>query len=128
MMESLDQAPVSQRETNSTPLPAITPSVADRLAAYAILPPHHGALDEQTLTLVEELFITWFEMTDDNSRRATLPYLFDGDDAMRRTLLAIVPLYFDPLFFDELTPTQDLITLALAAHRKWRAWLDESRI
>lgn len=78
--------------------------------------------------MVEELFITWFEMTDDESRRATIPYLFKGDEEARRTLLAIVPLYFDPLFFDELTPTRELITLALATHRKWRTWMDESRI
>lgn len=126
--QTFGPAPSSQRETATTSIRATSSSVADRLAAYAILPPHHDALDDRTLAMVEELFITWFEMTDDESRRATIPYLFKGDEEARRTLLAIVPLYFDPLFFDDLTPTRELITLALATHRKWRTWMDESRI
>jgi hypothetical protein len=118
-------APISNRTPTS--IPGITPSILDRLAAYSILPPGHETMQERELGLIEQLFITWYEMTDDESRRASIPYLFGTQDEVRRTLLAIVPLYFDPLFFDEHTPTRELVTLALAAHTKWRAWLDGSR-
>lgn len=120
-------APASTRPSTPTPVPHITPSILDRLAAYAILPPGHEAMSQETLVLLEQVFVTWYEMHDDASRRATIPYLFTTDAELRTTLLAVVPLYFDPLFFDELTPTRDLVTLALAAHEKWRAWLDGSR-
>ena len=38
-------------------------------------------------------------------------------------MLAIVPLYYDVMFFDERTPTRDLVEIALVAHAKWRRWL-----
>ncbi len=115
-------------QSTPTPcLPTITPSIIDRLEAYSILPPNHAKLEERVLGLVEQLFITWYEMSDDESRRAAIPYLFGTDDDLRQAMLAIVPLYFDPLFFDEQIPTPELITLALTAHAKWRGWLDSTR-
>ncbi len=103
-----------------------SPSVADRLEAYGILPPG-GTCDERVLALIEQLFVTWYEMDDDASRRAAVPYLFATERDLRAVLLAVVPLYYDSLFFDERTPTRDLVEITLVAHRKWRRWLDSTR-
>lgn len=117
----------SQENTPTFDLPATTPSVVDRLEAYGLLPPSHRDIPERALVLLEQLFVTWYELGNDPSRRAALPYLFATDDDLRATLLAVVPLYHDPLFFDELTPTRELTEIALLAHAKWRAWLDGTR-
>jgi len=106
--------------------PAPTPSLVERLHAYGILPPGHENIREETLVLVEQIFVTWYELGDDDSRRRALRYLIGTEAELRTTLFAIVPLYFDPLYFDERTPTRDLVELVLVAHRKWRAWLDSS--
>jgi len=98
-------------------------SILQRLEAYRILPPAHDRLDDRVLELVEQLFVTWFELGDDGSRRAAVSYLFASECDLRATILAIVPLYYDALFFDDFTPTRDLIEIALVAHAKWRRWL-----
>ena len=85
--------------------------------------PRTNRLPTQTLELIEQLFVTWFELADDGSRRAALSYVFATEAEERAALLAIVPLYYDEMFFDELTPTRDLVELALLAHAKWRFWL-----
>ncbi len=97
--------------------------VVARLDAYRILPPSHTLLTERTLEQIEQLYVTWFELADDGSRRAAVSYLFATDAEVRAALLAIVPLYYDSLFFDERTPTNDLIEITLVAHSKWRRWL-----
>jgi hypothetical protein len=97
--------------------------VVARLDAYRILPPSHTRLTERTLEQIEQLYVTWFELADDGSRRAAVSYLFATDSEVRAALLAIVPLYYDSLFFDERTPTKDLIEITLVAHSKWRRWL-----
>ena len=107
-------------------LAAPTPTVIERLHAYGILPPGHEKMSEATLVLVEQIFVTWYELADDDSRRRALRYLIGTEQELRATLLAVIPLYFDPLYFDELTPTRDLVELVLVAHRKWRAWLDQA--
>ncbi len=109
------------------PHPPPTPSLVERLHAYGILPPGHEHIREDVLVLVEQVFVTWYELADDESRRRALRYLIGNETELRLTLLAIVPLYFDPLYFDERTPTRELIEIVLIAHRKWRAWLDGSR-
>jgi hypothetical protein len=97
--------------------------IVERLEKYAILPPMHTRLSERTLEQIEQLFVTWYELGDDGSRRAALSYVFGTDAEARAALLAIVPLYYDSLFFDELTPTRDLVEIALVAHARWRRWL-----
>jgi hypothetical protein len=97
--------------------------VVSRLDDYRILPPSHTLLSERTLDQIEQLFVTWFELADDGSRRAAVSYIFGNEAEVRKGLLAIVPLYYDSLFFDERTPTKDLIEIALVAHSKWRRWL-----
>jgi hypothetical protein len=101
----------------------MTDTLIARLDAYGILPPSHDLLDEQTLEQIEHLFSTWYELEDDGSRRAAISYVFGTEGEVRKTLLAIVPLYYDTLFFDERTPTRDLVDIALVAHAKWRRWL-----
>ncbi len=103
------------------PLPRT--ALLQRLEEYRILPPAHDRMPTQTLELIEQLFVTWFELADDASRRAALTYLFATEADVRAALLAIVPLYYDAMFFDEFTPTRDLVELALLAHAKWRHWL-----
>ncbi len=98
-------------------------AVLQRLEQYRILPPAHDRLPTQTLELIEQLFVTWFELSDDASRRAAISYLFATEADVRAALLAIVPLHYDSMFFDERTPTRDLVELALMAHAKWRRWL-----
>ncbi len=98
-------------------------ALLQRLEAYRILPPQHGHLPEHVLELVEQLFVTWFELQDDGSRRAAISYLFATEAQVRAAILAIVPLYYDAMFFDDFTPTRDLVEIALVAHAKWRRWL-----
>ncbi len=105
------------------PSGSLRSALVQRLESYRILPPSHTLLSERTLDHIEQLFVTWFELTDDGSRRAAISYLFSTDAEVRTALLAIVPLYYDSLFFDERTPTHDLIEIALVAHAKWRRWL-----
>lgn len=125
--EAEQEQNVEQPLTQEEPSSPFTPSVVDRLAAYSILPPGHESMDARVLALVEQLFFTWYELGDDTSRRAAIPYLFPTDAELRQTLLALVPLYFDASFFDDKTPTRDLVAVALVAHAKWRRWLDGSR-
>jgi hypothetical protein len=99
-------------------------SIHERLEAYGILPPSHTLLSRPTLEQIEQLFFTWYELGDDGSRRAALSYVFPTESEVRTALLAIVPLYYDTLFFDDRTPTRDLVESALVAHAKWRRWLD----
>jgi hypothetical protein len=101
-------------------------AVLDRLEQYRILPPNHDRLPTNALEQIEQLFTTWFELGDDVSRRAALSYVFASEREMRAALMSIVPLYYDPLFFDERTPTRDLVEIALVAHAKWRRWLSAS--
>lgn len=98
-------------------------AVLQRLEAYRILPPAHDRLPLRVLEHIDQLFATWFELADDASRRAAVSYVFATDADVRAALLAIVPLYYDAMFFDEHTPTRDLIEVALVAHAKWRRWL-----
>jgi hypothetical protein len=98
-------------------------ALVQRLDQYRILPPTHDRLPTRALEQVEQLFTTWFELSDDGSRRAALSYIFATENELRVALLAIVPLYYDTLFFDEHTPTRDLLEIALVAHAKWRRWL-----
>ena len=101
-------------------------AVLDRLEQYRILPPNHDRLPANALEQIEQLFVTWYELEDDASRRSSMSYLFATEQEVRAALLAIVPLYYDPLFFDERTPTRDLVEIALVAHAKWRRWLNAS--
>ena len=98
-------------------------AVLDRLEQYRILPPSHDRLPTNALEQIEQLFVTWYELGDDGSRRAALSYVFATENETRAALLAIVPLYYDTMFFDEHTPTRDLVEIALVAHAKWRRWL-----
>ena len=100
--------------------------IRERLEAYSILPPNHPLLSAHTLEQIEQLFTTWYELSDDGSRRAALSYVFATDAEIRSALLSIVPLYYDTLFFDDRTPTRDLVEIALVAHAKWRRWLAAS--
>ncbi len=122
--DALVHSEPSERITASPHPP--TPSLVERLHTYGILPPGHERIREDILVLVEQVFVTWYELTDDESRRRALRYLIGNETELRLTLLAIVPLYFDPLYFDERTPTRELIEIVLVAHRKWRAWLDHT--
>ena len=117
---------LSHQRLDETPPQRNELCLVERLDAYRILPPEHASLPPLVLEHVEQLFITWFELADDGSRRSALSYLFSNDDEVRATLLAIVPLYYDTLFFDERTPTRDLIEISLVAHAKWRRWLTAS--
>jgi hypothetical protein len=113
-------------DERATEAPLQVPSraaIVERLEAYRILPPSHTLLGEHTLEQIEQLFVTWFELQDDASRRSAISYLFAGESEVRTALLAIVPLYYDSMFFDERTPTRDLVEIALVAHAKWRRWL-----
>jgi hypothetical protein len=109
--------------THDAPSPPPRSAVLERLEQYRILPPAHDRLPTHTLELIEQLFVTWFELSDDASRRAAVSYVFATEAELRAAVLAIVPLHYDSLFFDEHTPTRDLVELALLAHAKWRAWL-----
>lgn len=108
-------------------LPAASPSIVERLGSYGILPPDHRRLSAQVLARVEQLFVTWYELADDDARRAALHYLLTTEADVRSVLLAIAPIYYDRMFFDEKTPTKSLVDLALIAHAKWRRWLAETR-
>ena len=117
--ENLDEV-----DTFGAPNPeARRTAILGRLEAYRILPPNHGHLPVIVLELIEQLFVTWFELHDDGSRRAAVSYVFSTEAEVRATLLAIVPLYYDTMFFDEWTPTKELVEIALVAHAKWRRWL-----
>jgi hypothetical protein len=113
-------------EDPTTPF-ARTPSVAERLQAFAILPPDHERLPERVLEQIEELYVAWYGAADDAERRAQLHDLLPTEADARRVLLAVVPLYFDTLFFDEKVPTRDLVSLMLVGHAKWRRWLSAAR-
>jgi hypothetical protein len=102
---------------------ARVPSIVERLETYGILPPHHANLPERVLEQVEELFVAWYGASDDDVRRAILKGMFPTEADVRRVLLAVVPIYFDTLFFDECVPTRDLVSLVLVGHAKWRRWL-----
>ena len=115
--DELEEAPPS------VPAPAPRNSVIQRLGQYNILPPTHDRLPTNTLEHIEQLFSTWYELSDDVSRRAAVSYVFASEADLRAALLAIVPIYYDTLFFDESTPTRDLVEIALVAHAKWRRWL-----
>jgi hypothetical protein len=82
----------------------------------------HETIPEETLGLVEQLFVTWRALDDDRARRLVLRTLFGTEAHVRAVLLAVVPIYFDPFYFDARTSTHDLVELALVAHRKWRTW------
>ena len=101
-------------------------AVLDRLEQYRILPPNHDRLPTNALEQIEHLFATWYDLADDASRRAAVSYVFPGENETRAALLALVPLYYDTMFFDERTPTRDLVEIALVAHAKWRRWLSAS--
>ncbi|HEY1959345.1 MAG TPA: hypothetical protein VGH28_27230 [Polyangiaceae bacterium] len=105
--------------------PQRTP-VLERLEQYRILPPAHDRLPTRTLEQIEQLFTTWFELADDESRSTALTYIFGSEGELRAAMLAIVPLYYDTMFFDDGTPTRDLVGIALVAHAKWRRWLKGS--
>jgi hypothetical protein len=107
--------------------PRSSPSIVERLRTYGILPKGHERIPPKTLQLVEHLFIAWHELDDDQARRLALRTLIGTEAERRAVLLAIVPLYFDPFYFDEKTPTPDLVELVLIAHRKWRARLARTR-
>jgi len=118
--EELDEAPWD-------PAPgAVRSALVQRLEQYRILPPAWDRMPTRALEQIEQLFVTWFELQDDGSRRAALSYVFSTEDDARAALLAIVPIYYDALFFDERTPTRDLVEIALVAHAKWRRWLTSS--
>ncbi len=107
-------------------LPTPSPSVVERLRVYGILPLHHQKMPERRLALLEQLFVTWYELPDNEARRASVDYIFRTELEAREVLLAIVPMYHDHSFFDEKTPTNSLIEIALIAHAKWRGWLEAS--
>ena len=104
-------------------LPVPSPAVGDRLRAYGLLRPAHGALPASVLAGIEQLFATWHDLVDDDARRASLDRMFSGESHLRAVLLAIVPIYHDASFFDDGTPTESLVAIALVAHAKWRRWL-----
>ena len=108
-------------------LPQRSPSIIERLHSYGILPLGHERIPPDVLLRIEQVFVTWHELDDDRARRLALHTLIGTEVELRATLLAIAPLYFDPFYFDDKTPTHDLIELALVAHRKWRNWLARSR-
>ena len=110
-----EDAPVSFRADGSE-----RQAMESRLAAYGLLPRNHAALSEAQLDRIEQLFVVWLELVDDTSRRRALGMLFASDIELREAVLPVVPLFFDALFFDERTPTRDLVDLALHAHRNWR--------
>ena len=103
-------------------------AVLARLEQYRILPPNHDRLPTNALEQIEQLFVTWYELGDDGSRRSSLSYLFATENETRAALLSIVPLYYDTMFFDEKTPTRDLVEIALVAHAKWRRWLSGAEV
>lgn len=94
--------------------------IVERLTAYSILPPHADTLSDDVLDGVEQVFVTCAELVDDDSRRRALQMIFGNEREKRAALLAIVPIFYDALFFDERTPTRDLVELTLIAHAKWR--------
>ena len=104
--------------------PPARPSVVERLRSQGILPAGHESIPPDVLVLVEQLFVTWHELDNDRARRLALHTLIGTEHELRAVLLAIVPLYFDPFYFDQQTPTRDLIELGLVAHKKWRAALE----
>lgn len=110
-----DDAPLSWRADGSE-----RQAMENRLAAYGLLPRNHATLSEAQLDRIEQLFVVWLELVDDTSRRRALGMLFASDVELREAVFPVVPLFFDALFFDERTPTRDLVDLALHAHRNWR--------
>jgi hypothetical protein len=102
------------------------PSIIDRLRTFDILPPAHATLPEHVLEQIEELFVTWYRLADDEARREVLSSMFGSEADCRRVLLAVVPLYFDSLLFDGDVPTRELVSILLVAHAKWRRWLGAS--
>jgi len=114
--ESLFDAPPPSRRADGSERQAME----GRLAAYGILPRNHALLSEVHLDRIEQLFVMWLELVDDVSRRRALGMLFASDIELREAVLPIVPLFFDALFFDDRTPTRDLVDLVLHAHRNWR--------
>jgi len=121
----LSSAELDQVPWDGTP-EAARAALVQRLEQYRILPPSHDGLPTGTLERIEQLFTTWFDLADDGSRRAALGYVCTSEEDLRATLLASVPMYYDALFFDERTPTRDLVEIALVAHAKWRRWLTGS--
>ena len=117
---------VTELSRKDPPPAPLRSAVVDRLEQYRILPPNHDRLPTNALDQIEQLFVTWYELGDDASRRAALSYVFASENEIRAALLAIVPLYYDTMFFDERTPTRDLVEIALVAHAKWRRWLSAS--
>ena len=110
-----DDAPLSWKADSSE-----RQAMENRLAAYGLLPRNHTTLSEAQLDRIEQLFVVWLELLDDVSRRRALGMLFASDIELREAVLPVVPLFFDALFFDERTPTRDLVDLVLHAHRNWR--------
>ena len=104
-----------------------SPSIIERLRTYGILPAGHERIRPDVLVLVEHVFIAWNELDDDRARKLALRTLIRTEVELRAVLLAIVPLFFDPFYFDDKTPTRDLVELALIAHKKWRAQLARTR-
>jgi hypothetical protein len=117
----LDREDLEDVEEPTQPPPS--PSIIERLDGYRLLPLQHASLPERLLLSIEQVFLTWYELADDRARRAALPYLLGTEADVRAVLLAIVPLYYDDRFFDEWTPTRELIEIVLMAHAKWRRWL-----
>jgi hypothetical protein len=105
-------------------VPPARPSVVERLRSQGILPAGHESIAPAVLVLVEQIFVTWYELDNDRTRKLALHTLIGTEWELRATLLAIVPLYFDPYYFDHETPTSDLVELALVAHKKWRMALE----
>ena len=125
--DSLQALPLDPDDLeNVIELPVASPSVVERLRAYGILPPDYARLSGHVLARVEQLFVTWYELADDDARRAALRYVLASEADVRRVLLAIAPIYHDRMFFDEETPTKSLIEIALIAHAKWRRWLEDT--
>jgi hypothetical protein len=122
-LEEPDPWPASGSHS-ATPTPSGIQStregIIERLNAYSILPPRAERLSDGTLDGVEQVFVTCAELVDDDSRRRALHLIFGSETEKRATLLAIVPIFYDELFFDDKTPTRDLVELTLIAHAKWR--------
>lgn len=108
-------------------VPPARPSVVERLRTQGILPRGYESIPPDVLVLVEQIFITWYELDSDRTRRLALHTLIGTEHELRAVFLAIVPLYFDPFYFDQKTPTRDLIELGLVAHKKWRTALELAR-
>ena len=127
LLEERDPWPSARESPSATPAPSgiqvTRAGILERLAAYDILPPRADRLSDAVLDGVEQVFVTCAELIDDDSRRRALPMIFGSKRELRAALLAIVPIYYDELFFDERTPTRDLVELTWIAHAKWRKHL-----